>query len=1002
VAVIPLPAFRGSKRVTVTDVTAGIATPRTSGEVPFFLQASASDTVATGSSHPYRDGEFRWMLEKSDGGGGWDAMPTYRNQVSPVTGDAVNPYTDTVGGEFVAPIDSPGTYRLTLTARFYDGAGGYISDTETETYTITAFGEDANGHGSNHLYYDSIAGDDANDGKDGWGLSVTGASYNASTGALIKVGGFTNYDHSAATSGVDTRRHYPYVYLSSGFEAGVQPEVWLKDLNDETSVPAVWVDASGNGRDATVFGTPTLSTLNGNKGLFCENGGLIIDDFLTADEMTLVSVFRSGNYRSMFTKCVGQGASAVTFYISGGGGTNIDIRVSQSGTATPDKNYRYAGFDQTTNILVIQFDGTDLKFWLNGELQTPSVLNSDEAMTGLYDSDASLCISGYTSDETTPVNQNGQYSYEFMFFNVALSDAYRQRIEGHLAYRWDLQSKLDALHPYKTATDTSIFIGKLAKVASKTSNDEIVLKDSFWPVNLSEITTSSGPIQTFDGSVASGVRARLKAGSTGSQTVSTGSSSRLDCYGPGSRPALTVSGSAFSINNGSPGGPSDKIDAVLSEIDLQTAIGYTGDLALVAVSGSTNSTSGKIEYLFFDDCNAEDLSDGESAAGRNTVSISGGGLSSFSGEKAINKVGWWGGNITSTTDPCEVRTGFYASCGDWGFICWTYFEGYGENNILDHHIYANFRDHSCYYGIEFGPGPNRSYCFNLNWESTETYGPSRFVWVGDCDMENTDNAFDAANGDPADGNDYFENVVLDACSLHDLSGIAIVYPGRAKTITFRDLYCWGNDGTNALFRPFIGTNSVWTGHEVTFERVNIYTAQDDSIIPVNLTSDFATEFIDCNIVDLQLAARTIITSVSTAAYTRNNLYAPNDTDGDIMTDNSVAKTLAEYIADLDAAGSGADPGWNDPANGDFSIGGSESMIDTKEKRASCLGVGRPWYRTKLPGTNDGPWRAASGNSYAYDYSSGGPTPAPGGGSSSGLVSSVARSVAQPVARGVAG
>ncbi len=39
-------------------------------------------------------------------------------------------------------------------------------------------------------------------------------------------------------------------------------------------------------------------------------------------------------------------------------------------------------------------------------------------------------------------------------------------------------------------------------------------------------------------------------------------------------------------------------------------------------------------------------------------------------------------------------------------------------------------------------------------------------------------------------------------------------------------------------------------------------------------------------------------------------------------------------------------------------------LDSKEKRASVPGIGRPWYRTKLPGAVDAPWRAASGNVYA--------------------------------------
>ena len=39
-------------------------------------------------------------------------------------------------------------------------------------------------------------------------------------------------------------------------------------------------------------------------------------------------------------------------------------------------------------------------------------------------------------------------------------------------------------------------------------------------------------------------------------------------------------------------------------------------------------------------------------------------------------------------------------------------------------------------------------------------------------------------------------------------------------------------------------------------------------------------------------------------------------------------------------------------------------IDDKEKRASVIGVGRPWARDKFPVADpDGEWRASSGNTY---------------------------------------
>jgi hypothetical protein len=39
-------------------------------------------------------------------------------------------------------------------------------------------------------------------------------------------------------------------------------------------------------------------------------------------------------------------------------------------------------------------------------------------------------------------------------------------------------------------------------------------------------------------------------------------------------------------------------------------------------------------------------------------------------------------------------------------------------------------------------------------------------------------------------------------------------------------------------------------------------------------------------------------------------------------------------------------------------------IDSKEKRAAVLGVGRPWMRDKFPvATPDEEWRISSGNAY---------------------------------------
>ena len=48
-------------------------------------------------------------------------------------------------------------------------------------------------------------------------------------------------------------------------------------------------------------------------------------------------------------------------------------------------------------------------------------------------------------------------------------------------------------------------------------------------------------------------------------------------------------------------------------------------------------------------------------------------------------------------------------------------------------------------------------------------------------------------------------------------------------------------------------------------------------------------------------------------------------------------------------------------------------LDTKEKRAGVIGVGRPWLRDKFPvATPDEQWRASSGNSYGAYLTGGAP------------------------------
>jgi hypothetical protein len=82
---------------------------------------------------------------------------------------------------------------------------------------------------------------------------------------------------------------------------------------------------------------------------------------------------------------------------------------------------------------------------VNGTL-TPSSLSTGQS--GNFNiTSYGLGVNTNTSDYFA---LNGYYG-EVMYFNVQLSDANRQKIEGYLAWKWGLQASLPGGHPYASA-----------------------------------------------------------------------------------------------------------------------------------------------------------------------------------------------------------------------------------------------------------------------------------------------------------------------------------------------------------------------------------------------------------------------------------------------------------------------------------------------------------------------------------------------------------------------
>jgi hypothetical protein len=122
--------------------------------------------------------------------------------------------------------------------------------------------------------------------------------------------------------------------------------------------------------------------------------------------------------------------------------TNIELNYSgtQLQRAPSPQN-----FFNSTSILSATSTTADRGIFVNGAGQTTNIND-----TGVYT----------TGTTTTQVIGNGGAAfdlYEMMVFDGALTQTQRQQVEGYLAYKYNLQSKLPLSHPYSTTPFQRVF-----------------------------------------------------------------------------------------------------------------------------------------------------------------------------------------------------------------------------------------------------------------------------------------------------------------------------------------------------------------------------------------------------------------------------------------------------------------------------------------------------------------------------------------------------------------
>lgn len=156
-----------------SEITPAINITRTSGEAPFHVFVSASDTTADHIQYPYDEIIYQW-----DFGAAGDNV----NFTHPVTQQTVGTNLNQNGPEAVFVYNTPGTYTITLTATHQEESVQTSIEVTVHTWS------------GNTYYFDPVDGRDINDGlsiatpKQTWqALSdwVTGGDHRQ---ALIKRG----------------------------------------------------------------------------------------------------------------------------------------------------------------------------------------------------------------------------------------------------------------------------------------------------------------------------------------------------------------------------------------------------------------------------------------------------------------------------------------------------------------------------------------------------------------------------------------------------------------------------------------------------------------------------------------------------------------------------------------------------------------------------------------------------------------------------------------------
>ena len=222
--------------------------------------------------------------------------------------------------------------------------------------------------------------------------------------------------------------------------------LWLdaKDPNgtgtppSSTSTLSTWIDKSGNGNNGTAVGSPQWTS--GTNPYVNINSGQYYTTNYTATSTTETAFIVFNFQGGTFFDPIGASATGGRYTFYSPSISNLQIGLSGYSASFSSASNSLMNALGTIVLAEYSFSPTANSMYASGNTLTLSPNNT-------------LSPSSSTSSITQigtngPSNANNGFIYEIMIFNTVLSISDRQKVEGYLAWKWGLNSKLPTTHPY--------------------------------------------------------------------------------------------------------------------------------------------------------------------------------------------------------------------------------------------------------------------------------------------------------------------------------------------------------------------------------------------------------------------------------------------------------------------------------------------------------------------------------------------------------------------------